>query len=335
MIERFVANRRAHWERLSSLLSRARSPRGALSVDELDELARLYRQTTSDLAIARRDFPNDGTTQFVNELVARAYGYIYRDPPAPLAALRRFFRQELPREFRAAWPYMLAAALLFLIPLLASSIVIVVDPSTAELMVSARLLALIKSGRTWFDVSDEVRPVVSSYIMTNNIQVSFLALAGGMTAGLMTFWVLVSNGLSIGSISGALIAYGLWESLVWWVAGHGFLELSVIVISGGCGLMLARAIVWPGFQTRRDALARAGIRSVRLLLGATPFMALAGVIEGFFSPLPLWWPYKLALGLASALLMYGYLLLIGRERSHGTRARPATAGLAPSAPDSG
>jgi uncharacterized membrane protein SpoIIM required for sporulation len=314
MIERFVANRRARWERLGSLLNRAHSPRSGLSVDELDELARLYRQTTSDLAVARRDFPHDGTTQFINELVARAYGYIYRGPPTPLAALRRFFRQELPREFRSAWRFVAAAALLFFIPLSASAIVIVIDPTVAEMMVSQRLLTLIKSGRTWFDVSDEVRPVVSSYIMTNNIQVSFLALAGGMTAGLMTFWVLVMNGLSIGSISGALIAYGLWESLVWWVAGHGFLELSVIAISGGCGLMLARAIIWPGFQTRRDALALAGVRSVRLLLGTTPFMALAGVIEGFFSPLPLWWPYKLALGLASAVLMYGYLLLIGRDR---------------------
>src|SRR5215212_1993204 len=77
MIERFVTNRRPRWERLSQLLDRLRGTRHPLSIDELDEIAHLYRLTTSDLAIARRDFPEDGTTRFINELVARAYAQIY------------------------------------------------------------------------------------------------------------------------------------------------------------------------------------------------------------------------------------------------------------------
>lgn len=313
MIERFVANRRSRWERLNLLLNRSRSARSTLSVDELDEMARLYRHTTSDLAIARRDFPSDGATRYINELVARAYGQIYRDPPSPRAAIARFFRYELPREFRSAWPFIVASAALFFAPMFIALAVIMISPDTAEMLVPARILTLIKSGRHWFDIPDEQRSVMATYIMTNNIQVSFLALAGGMTAGLMTCWVLVSNGLSIGAISGALAAYGLGESLVWWIAGHGFLELSVIIISGGCGLMLGKAIIWPGLQPRRDVLSAAGIRSMRLLLGTLPFMALAGVIEGFFSPLTLHWTWKLAMGLSTGVLMYTYLLLVGRE----------------------
>jgi uncharacterized membrane protein SpoIIM required for sporulation len=315
MIERFVANRRARWDRLNALLNRSRSARSTLTVDELDEMARLYRQTTSDLAIARRDFPSDGATRYVNELVARAYGQIYRDPPSPRAAITRFFRHELPRELRSAWPFLAAAAALFFAPLSIGIAVILISPDVAEMMVSPRLLTLIKSGRHWFDIPDEQRSVMATFIMTNNIQVSFLALAGGMTAGLMTCWVLVSNGLNIGAISGALAAYGLGESLVWWIAGHGFLELSVIVVSGACGLMLGKAILWPGLQPRRDALSAAGIRSMRLLLGTIPFMAVAGVIEGFFSPLPLHWAWKLTLGLSTGVLMWSYLLLVGRERT--------------------
>jgi uncharacterized membrane protein SpoIIM required for sporulation len=318
MIERFVANRRARWDRLNTLLHRSRSSRSSLSVDELDEMARLYRHTASDLAIARRDFPSDGTTRYVNELVARAYGQIYRDPPSPRAAIARFFRYELPREFRSAWPFLASAAALFFAPLLIAVSVILASPDAAEMMVPARMLTLIKSGRHWFDIPDEQRSVMATFIMTNNIRVSFLALAGGMTAGLLTCWVLASNGLSIGAVSGALTSYGLGESLVWWVAGHGFLELSVIIISGGCGLMLGKAILWPGLQPRRDALSAAGIRSMRLLLGSLPFMALAGVIEGFFSPLTIQWTWKLALGLSTGILMWGYLLLVGRERSERT-----------------
>jgi uncharacterized membrane protein SpoIIM required for sporulation len=314
MIERFVANRRARWDRLNTLLNRSRSARSTMTVDELDEMARLYRHTTSDLAIARRDFPSDGATRYVNELVARAYGQIYRDPPSPRSAIARFFRYELPREFRSAWLFLAASAALFFGPLFIAFTVILISPDVAEMMVSARILTSIKSGRHWFDIPDEQRSVMATFIMTNNIQVSFLALAGGMTAGLMTCWVLINNGLNIGAISGALTAYGLGESLVWWIAGHGFLELSVIVISGACGLMLGKAILWPGLQPRRDALSAAGIRSMRLLLGSVPFMAVAGVIEGFFSPLTLHWAWKLALGLSTGVLMWGYLLLVGRER---------------------
>ena len=102
MIERFVATRRPRWERLAALLNRAGSPRGRLTVEELEELARLYRETTSDLATARRDFPNDRTTFYVNQLVARGHAVIYREPAVALSQLRRFFTRALPAEYQRA-----------------------------------------------------------------------------------------------------------------------------------------------------------------------------------------------------------------------------------------
>ncbi|HUX87241.1 MAG TPA: hypothetical protein VMW65_09590, partial [Chloroflexota bacterium] len=90
-IARFVQFRRERWQRLSALLDRATAPRSSLAVAELDQLIRLYRQTSGDLAIAQRDFPGDRLVLFLNQLVSRAYGVIYREPPAPLSQLRRFF----------------------------------------------------------------------------------------------------------------------------------------------------------------------------------------------------------------------------------------------------
>ncbi|MBI4493191.1 MAG: stage II sporulation protein M [Chloroflexi bacterium] len=309
-----MAHRRLRWERLSALLDRASSARAPLSVDELDELARLYRQVTGDLAVARRDFPDDQATLFVNQLVTRAHGIVYRDPPAPLSRLRRFFGHELPQEYRSAWPYLLASAGLFFGPLLAAALAILVAPGTAALMLPPGLLAEIKAGQTWFDANPAERSYLASFLMAHNIQVSFLALGGGMLAGVGTAAILVFNGLFIGAVAGALAAYGLGDRLVGFVSPHGFFELSVIVVAGGCGLMLGRAIVWPGLRTRGERLAEAGARSVRLLLGVLPFLAAAGLLEGFVSPSPFAWPFKLALGLATAVVLYGYLLLTGRPR---------------------
>lgn len=328
MIERFVSNRRPRWERLSVLLDRAASMRHSLSVDEMDEMARLYRQATGDLAVARRDFPRDPATAFVNQLVARGHSIIYREPPAPLSRLRRFFTNDLPGEFRAAWPYMLASSLLFLAPLLLVSAAIIASADVAELMLPSGLLEEIKAGRTWFDFEFTKSPYAASFIMTNNVRVALLALAGGMLAGVGTAFVLVNNGIHIGAVAGALIAYGLGDRLVGFVSPHGFLELSVIVIAGACGLMLGRAIVWSDLRPRGRVLVDAGARSVRILTGSQVFLVIAGLIEGFVSPLGFPWPYKLAIGLATAAALYAYLLLAGRSwpgRRLGRVPRPTAA----------
>jgi uncharacterized membrane protein SpoIIM required for sporulation len=314
LIERFVATRRPRWERLNALLNRAGSPRGGISVDDLEELARLYRQTTSDLATARRDFPTDRSTQYVNQLVARGHAVIYREPATAAGQLKRFFTRGLPPEYRAAWPYVIAAAALFFVPLIASLIAVAISPDAANLFLPSSVLSEIKAGAEWFDTELPRRSLSASLIMTNNIRVAFMALAGGMLAGFGTVYVLLSNGLSIGAVMGAFVAFGLTTRLLWFVSPHGFLELSVIVISGACGLMLARAIVWPGLRPRGETLVEAGSRSVRLLLGVLPFLVLAGLLEGFVSPADFAWQLKLAIGLFTACVMYGYLLLVGRGR---------------------
>src|SRR5215472_11689071 len=138
-IERFVRRRQPRWERLSALLDRATgfgSPRRGHSVEELNELVQVYRQATTDLAIAQRDFPGDRVALFLNQLVGRGYAVIYREPPAAASRLRRFFARDLPSEYRAAWPYLVAAAALFFGPLVATMLVVVISPDTASLMLS-------------------------------------------------------------------------------------------------------------------------------------------------------------------------------------------------------
>ena len=174
------------------------------------------------------------------------------------------------------------------------------------------LLEDIKAGNTWFDIDLPKRSAAASFIMTNNIGVTFLAFGGGILAGVGTALALVYNGIHIGAVGGALVAYGLADRFVGFVSPHGFLELSVIVIAGACGLMLGRALVWADLRPRGQALAAAGRRSVLLLLGSVPFLVVAGFIEGFVSPAGFPWPFKLAIGVTTAVAMYGYFLLVGR-----------------------
>ena len=79
--------------------------------------------------------------------------------------------------------------------------------------------------------------------------------------------------------------------------------------------MLGWAILRPGLMRRRDALAQAARKAVYLLLGAVPWLVVAGTIEGFISPnetIPV--PIKWTVGIVSGIFLYSYLLLAGRER---------------------
>jgi uncharacterized membrane protein SpoIIM required for sporulation len=65
---------------------------------------------------------------------------------------------------------------------------------------------------------------------------------------------------------------------------------------------------------RRDALAQAARKAVFLLLGAVPWLVVAGTIEGFISPSEtIASPVKWTVGIVSGIILYSYLLLAGRE----------------------
>jgi len=150
--------------------------------------------------------------------------------------------------------------------------------------------------------------------MQNNIRVAFLAFASGMTGGLLTLWVLVDNGLILGGLTGLTAYYGMGFELWSFVIGHGVLELSVIFMAGGSGLMLGWAMLHPGLLRRRDALIAAARDAVSLLLGAVPLLFVAGAIEGFLSPAEnIAWPVKWAVGIGTGLLLYSYLFFAGHE----------------------
>ena len=284
------------------------------SAEQIEALGRAYRQIISDLAIARRDFPDDQVTAWLNDLASRAHMRLYRAPPPSWRRLGDFFWTGFARRFRAARGYLLLSALLLFGPAVVASLGALLEPTLREALVPAHLRNVMGSGRTWTDIQPDVRPGMATLIFTNNIQVAFLAFSGGVLVGLGTVYVLVSNGLALGGVLGAAQFYGVAPLLWSFISPHGYLELTCIVIAGAAGLMLGDALLRPGLLLRREALAHAARQAVELVVGAAPVLVVAGLIEGFISPSELPLAVKLAFGPTVGVALYALLLTVGRRR---------------------
>ncbi len=315
--DQFYRSRQADWKALAGLLDNAQK-KLHLSPEQVNTLGQLYRAATSDLALAQRDYPRHQVTAYLNQLVARAHAVVYQGEPLAWKRLWRFVRVGYPRLFRETWPFILTAALLFIIPAVLSGFIVYFQPDASQWLLPAQaqdLRETIEQKDLWTDIPIAERPYASSFIMRNNIQVSFLAFGSGVTAGIWTVWVMVFNGLMLGGLTGLTGHYGVGWELWEFVIGHGVVELSVIFIAGGAGLSLGWAILRPGLLRRRDALALAARRSVRLIMMCVPLLVLAGTIEGFISPsetIPTF--VKWAVGIGTGAGLYGYLLLGGKSR---------------------
>jgi len=308
----FIKLREKDWARLGVLIDQHKG-RESLNAVEVRELGTLYRAVTSDLAQARRDYSGQKVALFLNQLLTRAHSFIYQQDVSDWRQIPRYFTRTLPQAFRQTWLFTFIAFLLFAVPAVVGYRLAYTNPDVAEPLDLVFVRETLADSETWTDIPVEERPYVSAFIMSNNIRVAILAFGGGITFGLFTLYMLVTNGLMIGAVLGLAAHYNMSSTLVEFIIGHGVVELSVIFIAGGAGLQLGWALLNPGPYTRRDALGLAARRAVYLVMAAIPLLIIAGLIEGFISPSDASFAVSAAVGIGSGIVLYSYLLFLGRK----------------------
>jgi uncharacterized membrane protein SpoIIM required for sporulation len=315
-LDRFINERKNAWQRLEGLLHLLdRMTLRRLHREEVRELGRIYRRTASDLAIARAESRDPRLINYLNSLVIRAHGRIYRSDAHGGRRIRDFFARDFPLAFRRTWRYTATAFGVFLLFSLIAFFGTRHDPDFSEFAgISPFFRELVINNRThWWEDLNEANQIGSSQIFTNNIKVTFYAFALGAMFGIGTLYVLAFNGAMFGAILALTYRAGFGNDLLAFVVGHGVIELSCIFIAGGAGLLIGTALLMPGNLSRADAFKSRGMEAVRLIVGCVPLLVLAGIIEGFISPAPIHPAIKFAVGGVTGMALYSYLLLAGRE----------------------
>ncbi|HEX7531404.1 MAG TPA: stage II sporulation protein M [Pyrinomonadaceae bacterium] len=315
-IDRFIKERKTVWQRLEELLDLLdRMTLRRLHREEVRELGRIYRRTASDLAIARAESRDPRLVNYLNSLVIRAHGRIYRADAQGGRRIRDFFARDFPLAFRRTWRYTATAFGVFLV---FSSIAFFGtrhDPDFSEFAGVDPFWRAenIETHRHWWESANKANQIASSQIFTNNIRVTFYAFALGAMLGVGTLYVMAFNGANFGAIVALTYRAGFGNALLGFVVGHGVIELSCIFIAGGAGLLIGTALLMPGDLSRGDALKSRGMEAVRLIVGCVPLLVVAGIIEGFISPAPISPVIKIGIGVITGIALYSYLLLAGRD----------------------
>lgn len=311
-LDEFVGARAAMWAELEHLVDAAGSSPARLGPHGVRRLGTTYRAAAADLALARRRFPGDPIVVRLEQLVLRGRQLVYHTKPAR-STVREFVSRGYWRRVRERPGLLLLSAACLVLPALLAGFWAWRDPGPASGLVPDAYQSVTQPRSPGHDLGESVdqQSELAATIFTNNIQVAFLAFAGGMLLGLGTLYILLYNGLLLGAVAGLAIGSGNGRPFFELVTAHGVLELSCIVVSGAAGLRLAAAIVYPGTRSRMDALRTESRAAVEMVLGTCAWLVVAGLVEGFLTPAGKGLTVVLVVGFGLGLMYWGLVFWRG------------------------
>jgi uncharacterized membrane protein SpoIIM required for sporulation len=294
-----------------------------MSLGEIERFHELYERAAAGLAKLATFSAEAETRQYLESLVARAYGEIHETRDRRRRAFpMQWFLQTLPRTFRRHIRAFGLSVAITLAGCAFGGIATIVDPDSRHVTMPFGHDELRPSERVRQEesrVDDQLtgqRTTFSAYLMTHNIRVSMFTLALGMTAGIGTILMLFYNGIALGAIVTDYVADGQIRFLTGWLMPHGAVEIPAILIAGQAGLLLASGLIgWGKRVPMRVRLREVSRDAITLTFGLALLLVWAGFVEAFLSqyhePLV---PYeaKIAFGAIELILLCSYLARSGR-----------------------
>ncbi len=317
-IDRFLAEKEAAWEGLSTLTSRGARRPSRLKEGELEAFVQAYQRTSVDLSQARSHQADPALLRKLSRSVGAGRALLDGRKPIGLGTVSRFVTVAFPLAVWQLRRFLAVAILLTFLP--AAAVALWLANSDQALAATGPAEYRASYVQDEFEQYYSDRPALqfAAEVTFNNIRVSVLAVASGMLLGLGTVFVLVSNGASLGVATGLFIDAEQQGRFYGLLLPHGLLELSAIVLAGAAGLSVGWAMIAPGDRSRGRAVRLAAQRSLTVLLGVSLALVVAGTVEGFVTGSTLSNAMRVGLGGSIELVFLAYLYVFGRRGAAAT-----------------
>ena len=274
----FVRQNKDKWATFEKALQNP----GSLSPDAL---ADLYVEITDHLSYAQTFYPGSKTTLYLNGLAATAHQKIYKTRRESRNRIIRFWKTEFPLMFANHHRELLISFIVFVFFAAVGAFSSANDGSFVRSILGDGYVNMtlenIENGDPMAVYKEMGEFNMFLGITINNIRVAAFAFAFGIFLGVGTLWIMLRNGIMVGSFQYFFYEKGLlWESArTIWI--HGTIEISVIIIAGAAGLVLANGILFPGTYTRLESFKRGVLNGLKIMVSTVPFFIIAGFLEGF------------------------------------------------------
>jgi uncharacterized membrane protein SpoIIM required for sporulation len=318
----FIQQNKEKWREYEALL-RDKNARSDL------KLADAFEGITDDLVYARTHFRHRSVRVYLNHLAKRLFSQLHRKRRDKWQDVLSFVHLKFPVAMWAARYEILLSFLLFAFSFLIGWLSSHQDPSFDELILGERYVRMteanIASGDPMAVYKTSQPDRMFLFIFLNNLWVDFLTLCSGILFGLGTFFILLRNGIMIGSFQHFFVARGYTiESLntIWM---HGTLEITAIILSGAAGFSLASGLIYSGHRSRMDALRLSAAKAIYLLVGIIPITFMAALIEGYLTGAELPELFRWLLIAISFVGVMGYFVVFALYRGRQLQDLPLMA----------
>lgn len=311
----FIKRNQARWQQLEQVVTGMHRLSG-------DEASALYIQLNDDLSYARTFYAKSPITGYLNGLAVRLHQHIYRNKRTPRRRFITFWTEEVPLAIAEARPNLVLSFIIFAAAALIGAVSAAHDDTFVRLILSDeyvdQTIENIRKGDPMAVYGSHDEGFMFLYITVNNIRVALTAFASGITAGFFTLYVLLYNGIMVGSFQYFFHQHGVLQesALTIWV--HGTLEISAIIIAGGAGFCIGNGWLFPGTYTRGESFRRGAKTGLKVVIGLVPVFIIAGFLESFVTRHALtlrpWVALTIIIGSLAWVIWYFIILPYHAER---------------------
>jgi len=303
----FVKQNKDKWATFESALSN----RTKIAPDVLSDL---YIEITDHLSYAKTFYPKSNTEFFLNALASQAHQKIYKTKKEPKNRIIGFWKTEFPTMFYHHQRELLIAFLVFAFFTMVGAFSAANEGDFVRAILGDGYVNMTLENIA----NDDPMAVYKDMgefnmflgITINNIKVALFAFIYGILLGIGTLYIMMQNAIMLGSFQYFFYDKGLlWESArTIWI--HGTIEISVIIIAGCAGLVLANGMLFPGTYSRLESFKRGIKNGLKVMLSTVPFFIIAGFLEGFVTrhtEMPDWLAI-LIITASLALIIFYYII---------------------------